>query len=98
VWVLKGFSSPVDMNGVVNTVKGGSTVPLKFEVFAGSELTDVSAVSSIKVVESTCTSAPTDALEATATGGTSVRYDSAAGQFIYNWQTRSRPASATGSR
>ena len=25
------------MNGVVNTVKGGSTVPLKFEIFAGSE-------------------------------------------------------------
>ena len=34
-WTLKGFYPPVDMNGVVNTVKGGSTVPLKFEVFAG---------------------------------------------------------------
>ena len=33
-WTLKGFYQPVDMNGVWNTVKGGSTVPLKFEVFA----------------------------------------------------------------
>jgi hypothetical protein len=86
-WELKGFYSPVDMNGVVNTVKGGSTVPLKFEVFAGSERTDTSAVSSIKSAEYTCTSAPTDELEATATGGTSLRYDTTAGQFIYNWQT-----------
>ena len=32
------------MNGVVNTVKGGSTVPLKFEVFAGTtELTDTAS-------------------------------------------------------
>jgi hypothetical protein len=32
---LKGFYAPVDMgNSVVNTAKGGSTVPLKFEVFA----------------------------------------------------------------
>ncbi len=40
---MKGFYAPVDVNGVLNTVKGGSTVPLKFEVFAGStELTDTS--------------------------------------------------------
>ena len=30
-WTLTGFYQPVDMNNVVNTVKGGSTVPLKFE-------------------------------------------------------------------
>jgi hypothetical protein len=86
-WTLKGFYSPVDMNGILNTIKGGSTVPLKFEVFAGTESTDVSAVSSLKSAEYTCTNGPTDDVDATATGGTSLRYDSAAGQFIYNWQT-----------
>jgi hypothetical protein len=87
-WTLKGFYSPVDMNGVVNTVKGGSTVPLKFEVFTGpTELTNVSAVSSLAAIETTCTEAPVDEVEMTATGGTSLRYDSAGGQFIYNWQT-----------
>ena len=46
-WTLKGFYQPVDMNGVYNPVKGGSTVPLKFEVFAGpTELTDTAVVKS----------------------------------------------------
>lgn len=53
-WTLKGYYQPVDMNGVVNTVKNGSTVPLKFEVFAGStELTATSIVSTL-TKEVTC--------------------------------------------
>ena len=45
-WTAVGFHSPVDMNGVVNTTKGGSTVPLKFEFFAeGIEITDPAKVS-----------------------------------------------------
>ena len=43
-WTMTGFYSPVDMNGVWNAAKGGSTIPLKFEMFKGSvELTDASA-------------------------------------------------------
>jgi hypothetical protein len=92
-WSLKGFYSPVDMNGVWNTVKGGSTVPLKFEAFAGSELTSTSAVKSFTQKQIGCpgTSALTDAIEITSTGGTSLRYDSTAGQFIQNWATPKKP-------
>lgn len=88
-WTLKGFYAPVDMNGTFNTVKGGSTVPLKFEVFAGaSELTDTSVVTSLKYSSISCNAtAPVDDIETTATGGTTLRYDTMAGQFIYNWQT-----------
>lgn len=88
-WTLKGFYAPVDMSGVWNTVKGGSTVPLKFEVFSDHELTDTSVVASLKQQQVTCpgTSAITDAIEVTSTGGTSLRYDTTAGQFIQNWQT-----------
>ena len=44
-WTITGFYQPVDMNGVVNTVKGGSTVPLKFNIYAGGvERTSVSDV------------------------------------------------------
>jgi len=85
---LKGYYQPVDMNGVVNTVKGGSTVPLKFEVFAGSTEVTSTTVVTMSAKQITCTSnAATDDVELVATGGTSLRYDTTGGQFIYNWQT-----------
>jgi hypothetical protein len=92
-WTLKGFYQPVDMNGVVNTVKNGSTVPLKFELFAGAtELTSTANVKSLTATQITCdASSPLDDIEVTATGGTSLRYDATGGQFIYNWQTPKKP-------
>jgi hypothetical protein len=64
-------------------------VPLKFELFAGSELTDPANVKSLQSTKVNCSTsnATEDAIETTATGGTSLRYDSTAGQFIYNWKT-----------
>ncbi|MDP8961871.1 MAG: PxKF domain-containing protein [Actinomycetota bacterium] len=91
-WTIKGFYAPVDMGGVTNTVKGGSTVPLKFEVFAGdTELTDTSIVKPI-VSKVSCTGGATaDVEELAPTGGTSLRYDTTGGQFIFNWQTPKQP-------
>ncbi len=89
-WTLNGFYQPTDMNGVLNTVKAGATVPLKFEVFAGTtELTDVSAIKSFTTKTVTCGSLVglTDDIEVTTTGGTVLRYDATGGQFIQNWQT-----------
>ena len=88
-WTLGGFYQPVDMGGVLNTVKGGSTVPLKFEVSRGTEeLTATSAIKSFTQAKIACDgSTPTDEIEVTSTGGTSLRYDSTGGQFIQNWQT-----------
>ncbi len=61
-WTLNGFYQPVDMGGVFNVVKGGSTVPLKFEVFAGpTELTNTSAVKSFVQTKIACDgTAPAD--------------------------------------
>src|SRR5207249_12085025 len=95
-WNLSGFYQPVDMTTanasiVWNTVKGGSTVPLKFNVFAGStEQTNTSAVKSLTAQTVACISgldSNIDATDLTATGGTSLRYDTTGGQFIFNWQT-----------
>ncbi|PFG38230.1 hypothetical protein ATJ97_0702 [Georgenia soli] len=92
-WTLKGFTSPVNMGGVWNTVKGGSTVPLKFEAFAGTELTSTTVVKSFTVKAVTCPggNAPADEVEFVTTGGTSLRYDATAGQFVQNWQTPKKP-------
>ncbi len=93
-WTLKGFYQPIDMGGVLNTVKGGSTVPAKFEIFAGDrELTDLSAVSSLKAAPIQCSLQNVDDIELTATGNTYLRYDAIAGQFIYNWKTPTSPGS-----
>lgn len=89
-WTLKGFYQPVDMGGVFNTVKNGSTVPLKFELFAGpTELTSTAYISSFNIQKIGCTSgAPTDEVETLVTsGGTQLRYDTTGGQFVQNWKT-----------
>ena len=88
-WTLSGFYQPIDMNGVWNIAKNGSTVPLKFEVFAGAaELTDIGVVAQpITATQTPCAGGPTDEIEILATGATALRYDATAGQFIYNWQT-----------
>jgi hypothetical protein len=90
-WTLSGFYQPVDMAGVYNGAKNGSTVPLKFKIFAcGTELTDVKYFKSLTYAQTTCNAtATTDEIETTAAGGTVLRYDTSAGQFIYNWKTPS---------
>jgi hypothetical protein len=89
VWTLKGFYQPVDMNGVYNLAKGGSTVPFKFEIFAGStELTSTTSVKSFSYVQMACdASVPVDTIEFTSMSASGLRYDNTAGQFIYNWKT-----------
>jgi hypothetical protein len=92
---LSGFYQPVDPTTtstvVWNTVKGGSTVPLKFNIYAGSvEQTAVSAVKLMTATQVSCSaSSSVEAVitELGSTGGTSLRYDGTGHQFIQNWQT-----------
>ncbi len=93
-WTIKGFYSPVVMGtAVVNTVKSGSTVPLKFQLFAGpTELTNTSAIKDFRVSSGKCEVSDLIQSTLTTTGSTSLRYDG--GQFIQNWAT---PKLAAGS-
>jgi hypothetical protein len=94
-WTLSGFYQPVTTySGVVvwNIVKGGSTVPIKFNIYAGTvQRTDVAAVvgQSIALYQVNCqTPGVDDTLdEVVNTGSTSLRFDGSGAQFIQNWQT-----------
>jgi hypothetical protein len=92
-WTLKGFYPPVDM-GIHNTMKGGQTVALKFEVFktiSGDELTDTSVIKTFTQKVNCTTSGGVDAIEEFATGNTTLRYDTTGGQFIFNWKSPKSP-------
>lgn len=87
---VSGFFQPVDMGGVVNTVKAGATVPLKFTVAdEGVEQTATSVVKSFAQRGVACTGlgALSDDIEITTAGATSLRFDTSARQFVQNWQT-----------
>jgi hypothetical protein len=85
---FEGFLGPVD-NGVLNTVKGGATVPLQFRIFHGdTEITDPAVVQRpFTVTPVTCADAdtPAEEVEFTTSGKTELRYTD--GKFQQNWKT-----------
>lgn len=87
-WQLAGFHG-LGEPGTVNVVKGGSTVPLRFDVFAGQrEITDVEAVEDFTVRSLSCLWLPSGAeepVEFTTPGKSQLRYDGE--QFAQNWKT-----------
>jgi hypothetical protein len=83
-----------DDNTVWNTAKGGSTIPLKFTVFAGAaEVTSTEGIVitktqlACKVTNNEETILQTSGIDNT--GATDLRYTG--GQFIQNWQTPKVP-------
>ncbi len=89
-FAFNGFFAPVDNNGVLNTIKGGQSVPMKWAIPNGSGgfISSLAVVSGVKQASFTCTAgAPTDDIEAPTSGASGLRYDTTANQYIYNWQS-----------
>lgn len=90
-WSISGFYQPVAMGGTWNQIKGGATVPLKFNVHravAGTEITDPTKITSYGATQVPCPSSPVTTTDTTVTtGASSLRYDTTSGQFIFNWQS-----------
>jgi hypothetical protein len=94
-WRLDGFYKPVTMGAtVVNTVKAGSTVPLKFNVHKGGVAMAAGIGATFATTKVGCeTGDVEDVVDFVTTGATALRYDSVAGQWVQNWAT---PGTAKG--
>lgn len=90
-WRLDGFYKPVTSgSAVVNTVKAGSTVPLKFNVYKGTTAMTADIGAKFTTGKVGCEGGDVeDPVEITTTGSTVLRYDAAGGQWVQNWATPS---------
>ncbi len=86
-----GFFPPVNNLPVVNQVKAGQAVPLKFSL-DGNQGLDIFAAGYPKSVAISCDfAAPIDVLEETLTAGSSsLAYDPSSDQYTYVWKTDKR--------
>jgi hypothetical protein len=92
IYQWHGFFQPVDNNGVLNAVKAGQGIPLKFDL-AGNQGLEILAAGYPKSSPVDCSGATSeDALEETVTAGSSsLHYDATVnppvGQYIYVWKS-----------
>ncbi len=88
-----GFYSPVSrVVGFLNTVKGGATVPLKFNVSVnGVQLTVPDGLEFTVQPIPSDSEAIEDPVDFVTSGATALRYDAAASHFIQSWKVPKMP-------
>jgi hypothetical protein len=91
---MVGFLAPVDNLPTVNAATAGKVIPVKWQLqdSSGVFVDSLTSFKSLGSVAVACTpGVPVDDIEeVVATGGTALRYDTAANQFVYNWSTTSK--------
>jgi hypothetical protein len=96
---FSGFLAPLSSDpSVWNVGNAGRTYPVKWQLTDanGAYVTDAVAGTTISVAHVSCPNgtAVTDTIDyASSTGGTALRYDSTANQYVYNWATPSTKGS-----
>ena len=87
-YAFTGFFAPIDNGGVLNVVRAGSTVPVKFSL-DGDQGLAIFAEGSPSSRPIPCDPAASqDLIEETTTAGSStLSYDAASDQYRYAWQT-----------
>ena len=85
-YTFTGFFQPVD-NAIVNTVKAGSSIPVKFSLGGNQGLQIFATGSPTSVAVSCNATAPTDEIETVTAGNSSLQYDAGADQYHYVWKT-----------
>lgn len=84
-----GFFNPVDNVPMINSVKAGQGIPMKFSL-AGNFGLDILAAASPSSASISCLNPALNVLDETETvtaGSSSLQYDALSGQYIYVWKT-----------
>jgi hypothetical protein len=88
IYAWTGFFQPIVNPAVLNVVKAGSAIPVKFRLGADYGLAIIAAQYPISKPMSCSATSGTDPLTETVTaGGSSLSYDAAANQYVYVWKT-----------
>jgi hypothetical protein len=86
-WEFTGFLPPVDNAPIVNQVKAGSAVPVKFQL-GGDQGTAIFGSGSPASVPVDCDSqAASDAIEETTDSTSGLHYDAGTSTYNYVWKT-----------
>jgi hypothetical protein len=86
-WKFDGYAQPVDNGGVVNVVKGGQVVPLRWRLTeSGKAVTILSSAKPTFATKPCSATSPTDQIEQTAASASGLR-NLGNGNYEYNWKT-----------
>ena len=87
-YVFSGFLAPIDDGGVLNTMKAGAAVAVKFSLAGENGLAILAEGSPSSQTIDCELGTPTDAVEETVTAGSSsLSYDATSLQYRYVWKT-----------
>jgi hypothetical protein len=88
IYGWNGFFPPVDNTPVLNRVKAGSAIPVKFSLGCYQGLNIFASGYPLSGTMQCDSNDPIDDIEATVNaGGSSLTYDATANQYIYVWKT-----------